>query len=75
MRGSEVKWHLVGASFDIRKHHTRRRFTSDPGTRASCTSRKESLSRLVREKGRSILSWILGCVAFLQRNLGLTDRS
>ena len=75
MRGSEVKWHLVGASFDIRKHHTRRWFTSDPGTRASCTSRKESLSRLVREKGRSILSWILGCVALWERNPKWSDHS
>ena len=34
MRGPEVNWHLVGASFGTRKHTTRRRFTSEPGTRA-----------------------------------------
>ena len=54
MPGSEVNRHLVGASFGTRKHPTRRRFTSEPGTRAHGQPRQSRESVLRTENSFEI---------------------
>ena len=52
MRGPEVNWHLVGASFGTRKQTTRRRFASEPRTRAHGQPRQSraSVKRVLKRK-------------------------